>query len=280
MTSRYLGSQNPEEIARLEAQQSGVAEALRQALARVSLSHRPRVLELGCGTGILTRALAAALPDAQITAIDLDERLLAVARASFPATRIRFERQDAAALPYPTRSFDLAICRYVLMHQEAPLAVVGEMHRVIALGGWAIAFEPDWAARAVYPHSDGEARLIDLAIAARRYGWPDVLMGRKLFALFRQAGFLPVHILASATCQTADDVQTGSAGATGSLANNLAQLMQPSRSFFIEHGLIAPADFDDALRQVEVLPRDRDYLLASMEFTAIGEKSAPPLPAG
>ncbi len=277
MTHLYLGSQNPEEVDRLEAQQPGVAEALRQALARCSLPPRPRVLEVGCGTGILTAALAAALPTAQITAIDLDERLLAVARSRCPDVRIRFERQDAAALPYAARRFDLAICRYVLMHQEAPLAVVGEMHRVVALGGYAIAFEPDWAARAVYPPNDGEARLIKLAVAARRYGWPDVLLGRKLFALFRQAGFLPVHILASATCQTADDVQAAGTDDPGSLANNLAQLMQPSRSFFLQHGLISPEAFDDALRQMADLPRQRDYLLASMELTAIGEKSAPPL---
>jgi ubiquinone/menaquinone biosynthesis C-methylase UbiE len=274
MTQRYLGSQNPDEIARLEAQQPGVAEALRLALARCSLPPRPRVLEVGCGTGILTAALAAALPNAQITAIDQDERLLAVARQRLPEARIRFERQDAAALPYATRSYDLALCRYVLMHQEAPLAVVGEMHRVVDLGGCAVAFEPDWAARAVYPESEGEARLIELAMAARRYGWPDVLMGRKLFALFRQAGFLPVHMFASATCQTADDAQ---ATLADSMSQNLAQLMQPSRSFFLQHNLIAPEAFDDALRQVEALPRQRDYLLASLEFTAIGEKSAPPL---
>ncbi len=274
MTQRYLGSQNPDEIARLEAQQPGVAEALRQALDRCSLPARPRVLEVGCGVGILTAALAAALPSAQITAIDLDERLLAAARARCPEPRIRFERQDAAALPYAARAFDLAICRYVLMHQDAPLTVVGEMHRVVDLGGYAIAFEPDWAARAVYPQSDGEARLLALAIEARRYGWPDVLLGRKLFALFRQAGFLPVYILASATCQTADDAQPASENAT---SNNLAQIMALSRSFFLQHNLISPEDFDDALRQARELPRQRDYLLASMEFTAIGEKSAPPL---
>ncbi|HEY7348044.1 MAG TPA: methyltransferase domain-containing protein [Ktedonobacterales bacterium] len=275
MIHSYLGSQNPEEIARLEAQQPGVDDALRRALARCALPPRPRVLEPGCGTGVLTCHLAEALPDAQITAIDLDERLLAAARKRCPQGRIRFERQDAASLPYPTRSFDLAICRYVLMHQDTPLAVVGEMHRVVALGGYAIAFEPDWGARAVYPPNDGEARLLELAAAARRYGWPDVLIGRKLFALFRQAGFLPVHLLASATCQTADDTQAASAA--GGMANNLAQLMQPSRSFFLQHNLISPEDFDDALRQMEELPRQRDYLLASMEFTAIGVKSAPPL---
>ncbi len=275
MSHRYLGSENPQEIERLAAQQPGVEEALRLALARCALPPRARVLEIGCGTGILTRALATALPDARITAIDRDARLLAEARRRCAERHIRFERQDAAALPYAARSFDLAICRYVLMHQEAPLVVVGEMHRLVAPGGYAIAFEPDWGARAVYPPNAGEARLLELAIAARRYGWPDVLIGRKLFALFRQAGFLPVHILAAAACQTADDVQgTVSAGA---MANNLAQLIQQSRDFLLEHHLISVEELDEALRQMEDLPRDRDYFLASMEFTALGEKSAPPL---
>jgi ubiquinone/menaquinone biosynthesis C-methylase UbiE len=267
MTHLYLGSQNPQERARLEAQQPGVAEALRLALAQCSLPARPRVLEVGCGTGVLT--------EAQITAIDRDGRLLAEARQRRYQAAVRFERQDAAALPYPARSFDLALCRYVLMHQEAPLAVLGEMQRVVALGGYAIAFEPDWGARALYPPHEGEARLLEAAIAARRYGWPDVLIGRKLFALFRQAGFLPVRILASASCQTADDVQ--SADSTASMASNLAQLIQQGRNFLLERGLISAEALDEALRQVEQLPRERDYFLASMEFIAIGEKSAPPL---
>ena len=275
MTHPYLGSQNPQERARLEAQQPGVAQALRLALAQCSLPPRPRVLESGCGTGVLTEALAAALPQAQITAIDRDGRLLAEARQRRYQAAVRFERQDAAALPYPARSFDLALCRYVLMHQEAPLAVLGEMQRVVALGGYAIAFEPDWGARALYPPNEGEARLLEAAIAARRYGWPDVLIGRKLFALFRQAGFLPVRVLASASCQTADDVQ--GADSTASMAGNLAQLMQQGRGFLLERGLISAEALDEALRQVELLPRERDYFLASVEFTAIGEKSAPPL---
>lgn len=275
MAQNYLGSQNPQERARLEAQQPGVAEALRLALAQCSLPPRPRVLELGCGTGVLTEALAAALPQARITAVDRDERLLAEARQRPYQAAVRFERQDAAALPYQARSFDLALCRYVLMHQETPLSVVGEMQRVVALGGCAVAFEPDWGARALYPPNEGEARLLELAIAARRYGWPDVLMGRKLFALFRQAGFLPVHVLATASCQTADDVQA--AEHLPSMAGNLVQLMQQSRSFLLERGLISAEALDEALRQVRQLPRERDYFLASMECIAIGEKSAPPL---
>ncbi len=274
MNPPYFGSQNPEEVARLEAQQAGIDDALQRALAQCALPSRPRVLELGCGTGVLTAALAAALPEARITAVDRDDRLLAEARKRRYPAAVRFERQDAAALRYPSRSVDLAICRYVLMHQETPLTMVGEMHRVVALGGYAIAFEPDWGARAIYPPNEGEARLLEVAAAARRYGWPDVFIGRKLFALFRQAGFLPVRILASAVCQTADD---GQGPEPASIISNLAQLIAQSRAFLLERGLISAEALDEALRQLLQLPHERDYFLASMEFTAIGEKSAPSL---
>ncbi len=276
MAGTYLGSQNPQEAARLAAQQPGVEEQARAALVYCSLPPRARVLEIGCGTGILTAALAKALPDAQITAIDRDEHLLMEARQRCPQPTIHFERQNAAALPYPARWFDLAICRYVLMHQEAPLMVVGEMHRVVAPGGAAVAIEPDWGARAVYPPNAGESRLLELAIAARPFGWPDVLIGRKLFALFRQAGFLPVRVQASAVCQTADDVREQEA-ADGEAGSNLAQLIEQGRGVLLQQGLIAPEDLDDALSLLAHQPRERDYLLASMEFTAIGSKSAPPL---
>jgi hypothetical protein len=155
------------------------------------------------------------------------------------------------------------------------------MQRVLALGGWAAAIEPDWGARAVYPPNAGEARLLELAIAARRYGWPDVLLGRKLFALFRQAGFLPVRVLAAATCQTADDVPSQDIASQGVasevMGNNLAQLIAQSRSFLLEHSLISAPELDAALDDLARLPHERDFLLASLEFTALGEKSAPPL---
>lgn len=276
MAGTYLGSQNPQEATRLAAQQPGVNEQVRAALVYCSLPPRARVLELGCGTGILTAALAKALPDAQITAIDRDEHLLAEARLRCPQPTIHFERQNAAALPYPARWFDLAICRYVLMHQEAPLVVAGEMHRVVAPGGAAVAIEPDWGARAVYPPNEGESRLLKVAIAARPFGWPDVVMGRKLFALFRQAGFLPVRVLVAASCQTADDVR-GQENAEGEASSNLAQLIEQGRGVLLQQALISPEDLAAALHALSRLPNERDYLLASMEFTAIGSKSAPPL---
>src|SRR5258708_9533846 len=107
--SPYIGGEDAGEPARLEAQAAGAREELRAALALHPVAAGARVLELGCGGGVFTRALAAALPDATILATDRDEPLLAYARRALPAEvaagRVRFERADAATLPSPAPSF-------------------------------------------------------------------------------------------------------------------------------------------------------------------------------
>src|SRR5262249_15333023 len=76
----YIGAGDPGEAERLAAQEPGALDELRAALALHLLPKRPRVLELGCGSGLFTRALLAALPEATVTATDRDEQLLAMAR--------------------------------------------------------------------------------------------------------------------------------------------------------------------------------------------------------
>ena len=74
-----------------------------------------RVLEVGCGTGRLTRWLAARA--ASVYAFDPDEASIAQARASLAAEhrdRVRFAVHDAQALDLPRRRFDLALCGWSL----------------------------------------------------------------------------------------------------------------------------------------------------------------------
>src|SRR5262249_23742334 len=140
---------------------------------------------------------------------DRDERLLAAARQALApeiaSRRVRLERAEAASLPYPARSFDLVACRCLLMHQPDPLLAVTEMFRVAEPGGGALAIEPDWGARALYPDGEALVALLELARRARPYGFPDLLLGRKLFALFRAAGFVEVQVRTTAFSQTADE---------------------------------------------------------------------------
>jgi ubiquinone/menaquinone biosynthesis C-methylase UbiE len=94
------------------------------------------VLEIGAGTGVLTRALIAALPpDTAITAIDLNQAMLDRAAAADTARRVEWRRADAAELPFPDRSFDSVVCQFTAMFFPDKRRVYGEVRRVLRPGG-------------------------------------------------------------------------------------------------------------------------------------------------
>src|SRR6476660_3752173 len=68
-----------------------------------------RILETAAGTGIVTAALAAALPEAEIVATDLNPGMLSVAADRVASDRIRFQPADAQTLPFGDDAFDLVV---------------------------------------------------------------------------------------------------------------------------------------------------------------------------
>lgn len=288
----YIGRDDPAEALRLAAQRAGGLEELRGALALCALPERPRVLEVGCGAGAFTQALLAALPTADITATDVSERLLAAARAALgpaagPGGRVQLRRADVAALPYPARSFDLVACRCVLMHQPDPTVAAAEMHRVCEVGGYALAIEPDWGARALYPDSEALAELLKLAQRGRPYGFPDLLFGRKLFAVLRAVGFAPVNVRVTAFAATADDLAASATDAadTGGDAAVAAQegtvpagperLLEQGRRLLRAAGLASDAELDALIARLAAIPRSQDFCSAGLDIAAVGHKPAP-----
>jgi len=93
-----------------------------------------RILEVAAGTGVVTRPMVDALPDAVIDATDLNGPMLAVARTRVPA-RVRFSQADAMRLPFAARSFDLLVCQFAVMFFPDRLAAFREARRVLDAGG-------------------------------------------------------------------------------------------------------------------------------------------------
>ena len=95
-----------------------------------------RALDLGCGTGSLTFALAGRSPGAAVTGCDIAEPLLAHARVVNPdPARIRFQAGDARALPYPDGAFDRVLSSLVLMLIPDGERAACEMARMVRPGG-------------------------------------------------------------------------------------------------------------------------------------------------
>ncbi len=97
---------------------------------------RARVLELACGTGIVTRRLRKALPaSATLLATDLNQAMIAYAQTSVPHPGIEWHTADAQALPFAEASFDAVVCQYGLMFLPDKAQGFREVRRVLAPGG-------------------------------------------------------------------------------------------------------------------------------------------------
>lgn len=94
------------------------------------------VLEVACGTGVVTRALAAALPPAcSIVATDLNEAMVAHAELLGTLRPVTWRQADVMALPYSDNSFDLVVCQFGVMFFPDRVAAYQEIRRVLAPGG-------------------------------------------------------------------------------------------------------------------------------------------------
>lgn len=104
--------------------------------ARAARLQPRRVLETAAGTGAVTRALAAVLgAGTQLTATDLNEPMLGVARDSIRDPRIHWQQADALSLPFADASFDAVVCQFGVMFFPDKLRGFREAHRVLAPGG-------------------------------------------------------------------------------------------------------------------------------------------------
>jgi ubiquinone/menaquinone biosynthesis C-methylase UbiE len=120
---------------------------LRRFVARSARRMQPhgQAVDLGCGPGHLVVELARMAPGLHVTGVDLSDEMLAraeaCARQSGLQERISFRKGDAAQIPFPDRSLDLAVSTLSLHHWSEPVAVLDEIERVLRPGGAFLVFD-------------------------------------------------------------------------------------------------------------------------------------------
>ncbi|WP_144628770.1 class I SAM-dependent methyltransferase [Arthrobacter woluwensis] len=104
--------------------------------ATVAAAAPARVLETAAGTGVVTRELASALPQALLTATDLNPAMLARAASLQPASAtLEWRQADALSLPFDDRSFDALACAFGVMFFPDRHRAFQEVARVLRPGG-------------------------------------------------------------------------------------------------------------------------------------------------
>lgn len=103
---------------------------------RIAAQAPLNVLEIAAGTGIVTRHLRNLLPaEACLTAIDISDSMMAVARAKFhPDEQVTFQNTDAIALPFDNEAFDAVICQFAVMFFDR-VKGFSEVYRTLKPGG-------------------------------------------------------------------------------------------------------------------------------------------------
>ena len=104
---------------------------------RLEKTRPTAVLETAAGTGVLTRALASALPaQARMTITDLNQPMLDHAKGRQPAdSRIEWRQADALTLPFEKQSFDAVACQFGVMFFPDKVQGYKEARRVLKPGG-------------------------------------------------------------------------------------------------------------------------------------------------
>jgi ubiquinone/menaquinone biosynthesis C-methylase UbiE len=94
------------------------------------------VVEVAAGTGVVTRALAQALPPSvRIIATDLNEDMLRVASGHAAGARVTWQQADAQQLPFQDASADALVCQFGIMFVPDKLAAYREARRVLRPAG-------------------------------------------------------------------------------------------------------------------------------------------------
>jgi SAM-dependent methyltransferase len=162
----------------------------------VGIDAADRLLEVGCGTGSLTFALAETTPFAELTAVDYAEVYVEAARAVNRDPRVHFEQGDAQRLPFADAQFDRTLSLLLLHLVRDPEQAVAEMRRVTRPGGVVAAAVWDAAGGVIIQRIfwDTAAALDPDAVArrARAMGRPVVAPGG-LRRLFTAAGLVDVE---------------------------------------------------------------------------------------
>jgi ubiquinone/menaquinone biosynthesis C-methylase UbiE len=102
---------------------------------RAAVLQPDRVLETAAGTGIVTRALHLAVPEAHIIATDLNPVMLGVAAQNVRSDRVSFQPADAQDLPFDDESSDLVVCQFGVMFFTDKVRAHQEARRVLRSNG-------------------------------------------------------------------------------------------------------------------------------------------------
>jgi len=205
-----------------------------------------RVLDVGCGTGVLSQELNQ-LSGEEIIGLDFNIDFLEIAASQSPSNKLVLA--DAHTMPFKADAIDCSVCHYLLLWVDNPSMVINEMVRVTKPGGAVLALaEPDYGGRIDYPQEF--SILGEIQESALHNQGADPLMGRKLSGLLHQSGLTEIEV-----------------GVIGAQWYGI-----PSENHFDSEWEILQSDLESLNENSEVIQTPEDLRQAELASWASGER--------
>jgi ubiquinone/menaquinone biosynthesis C-methylase UbiE len=221
-----------------------------------------RLLEAGCGSGLLCRQIAGRVsPGGHVTGIDVSYGMVAAARQHAARLgleeQIAFEVGQAEALAYPDGAFAAALAARLLLHVAEPERVVAELRRVVRPGGRVVLMDWDFDTAAV-DHSNRELTRRLLHWRSDHYGGNN-WSGRQLMGLANRAGLQEVQVTPAVI--VARDERAG-----------FTQSLWRAAQRACEAGAITPAEQDAWLAELRGRIAGGRFFASITYFIVLGRK--------
>ena len=159
----------------------------RAVLDRLDAQPGERILDVGCGTGLLLERLRLEVPDVRLVGVDPVPEMLTIARRRLPMPATADLREAAAErLPFADRSFDAVVSASVFHYVRRPETALAEMRRVLRPGGRLVL--TDWSGDFL------TCRLIGVYLRLRRRALHRIYRRQELRRLLAGVGFKSVDI--------------------------------------------------------------------------------------
>jgi|SRR5271157_1003741 len=223
-----------------------------------------RLLEIGCGSGVLCRWMASAVaPNGRITGLDISPQLIGIARdyasGAVLADIIQWCTGRAEALPFPLASFDGALAARLFLHVSNPNTILRELARVVRPGGKLVVMDWDFDTVAV-DHSNRELTRRVLHWRCDHYGGNN-WSGRQLWRQMASAGLSSLKVVPIVSVASREQ---------DSLTLSLFRAAQVAR----DGGGITSSEHDAWVEELKSALTARSFFASIVYFIVVGERSS------